>query len=129
MGAARWANIWWKMERRAAGRRGGGGGPGTWDGIFPPARPAVPGKAQVLQVGEAGATGPHCLSKARDLLSGELVEYHQVTLRHGGREKLADVGEESLAGHGSVEHRRGDEGGSAPACDEGGCANGRTAWH
>ena len=47
------------MARRTAGRLGDGGGPGTWRGIFPRPRRALPGEAQVLQVreGHAGHQG------------------------------------------------------------------------
>ena len=37
--------------RRTVGRLGPGGGPGGRDDIFPPIRPAMLGKAQVLQEG------------------------------------------------------------------------------
>ena len=43
------------MARRTAGRLGDGGGPGTRRDIFPRPRRALPGKAEVLQVGESHA--------------------------------------------------------------------------
>jgi hypothetical protein len=43
------------MACRTAGRLGDGGGPGCQVGIFPPPRPAIPGEAQVLQIGERDA--------------------------------------------------------------------------
>src|SRR3712207_933659 len=43
------------MARRTAGRLGDGGGPGTRRGIFPRPRRALPGGAEVLQVGEGDA--------------------------------------------------------------------------
>jgi hypothetical protein len=44
------------MARRTVGRLGEGGGPGIRVGIFSPARPAVLGEAEVLQIsaGDAG---------------------------------------------------------------------------
>src|SRR3712207_4496994 len=54
--AARCANRRAMMARRTAGRLGDGGGPGTRRGIFPrPRRAALPGEAEVLQVGEGDA--------------------------------------------------------------------------
>ena len=43
------------MARRTAGRLGDGGGPGRRRGIFPRPRRALPGEAEVLQVGEGEA--------------------------------------------------------------------------
>jgi hypothetical protein len=49
------ANSRAMMARRTAGRLGDGGGPGTRRGIFPRPRRALPGEAEVLQVGPVTA--------------------------------------------------------------------------
>src|SRR3954470_8970344 len=55
MGATRSTNRGAMMARRTAGRLGDGGGPGTRRDIFPRPRRALPGEAEVMQVGESHA--------------------------------------------------------------------------
>src|SRR5215213_1242912 len=43
------------MARRIVGKLGDGGGPGTWRRVFPRPRRAMPGEAEVLEVGEGDA--------------------------------------------------------------------------
>src|SRR6478672_9308182 len=55
IGATRSANSRAMMARRTAGRLGDSGGAGIWRGIFPRPRRALPGEAEVLQVGKGDA--------------------------------------------------------------------------
>jgi hypothetical protein len=85
---------------------------------------ALPRRVRAVgrQVEQAGASGPNCFANTGDLVGGEVVEHHHVTPGQNRREELPHVGEEGLAGHGTVQNQWRDEAGAAQARDEGGGA-------
>ena len=89
-------------------------------------RSSAPQRVQVGavrgQVEQAGTGGPDRLSDPGDLVGGQIVEHHHIALRQRGCEELPDIGEEGLAGHGTVQNQGCDEAGAAQPRDEGGGA-------